>query len=70
MSEKSWFNSWQGCETFLCAKASVLALGPTQLSIRWVLGARYPGVKWLLYGAGQSSHSAEFKNDVAIPSFH
>jgi len=69
MSEKSWFNSWQGCETFLCTKASILTLGSTQLSIQWVLGALSPGVKWLVYEAGQSLHSAEFKNDVAILSF-
>jgi len=69
MPEKSWFYSWQGCENFLCTKASVLGLGPTQLSIQWVLGALSPGVKWLVYEAGQSLHSAEFKNDVIIPSF-
>jgi len=69
MSEKSWFNSWQGCETFLCTKPSVLALGPTQLSIQWVLGALSPGVKWLVYEAGQSLHNSEFKNGGALPSF-
>ena len=69
MSEKSWFSSWQGCETFLCTKASVLALEPTQPSIQLVLEALSPGVKWLVYEAGQPLHNAEFKNDFAIPSF-
>jgi hypothetical protein len=36
MTEESWFDSWQGQETFHFPKVTRRALGPTQLPVQWV----------------------------------
>jgi hypothetical protein len=58
-----------GASFFLYPTASKLALGPTQLHIRLILGALSPGIKWPGHEADHSrASSAEFKNGVAIPA--
>jgi hypothetical protein len=66
-SEEPWFNSWQRCEIFLFTKVPILALGPADFSVQWVLGTLSPRVKWLMCEAGQSLCSAEVKNGGAMP---
>lgn len=43
--KEPWLNSWQGQEMYRFSTASILALEPTHLPIKWVLGALSSGIK-------------------------
>jgi hypothetical protein len=51
---------------FHYSPAFILALGPTQPPVQWVLGALSSGVMWVGYEADYSPSSAEIKNGGAI----
>lgn len=59
-----WFKLQQGQSVFPLAYEPEVALGPTRLSIHWVLGGRFPGGKaWPVCDADHSlPSSAENKS--------
>jgi hypothetical protein len=67
MAEESWFDSWQGQDSFLFFTAS-------RVIVTYPVGTRglSPGVKWLWHEVDHStpSNSAEVKNVLSYTSTH
>ena len=63
---ESWFDSWQGKESFLFMMIR-LALGPTEPSVQWVHQAIFMWVNWLRHEADHSSSSSAESSICAIP---
>jgi len=69
--EGSWFNSQQGQEIFTFSKVYSFALGPTQASVQWVLGAVSLSLKQLVQEADHKCPStAEVTNEWNYISIH